>query len=374
MSSHALLSPSSSSRWLMCPPSARLCEGIEDKTSSFAEEGTDAHTLCEYKVNKALGYKVENPTGNLQYYNEEMENCAEEYTAFVLETFQKEKDEGKGPLIITEQRLDITRYVPECRGTGDCIIIADKSLHIIDFKYGQGVPVSAEKNSQMMLYALGALEMFSSLYEVEEVSMTVFQPRLANISTFHLTTQELTHWADSYLAPRAEMAFTGEGEFCSGSHCRFCRVKGTCRKRAEENLELAKYEFEEPALLRDEEIAEILTKVEELVSWVNDIKGYGFSVLSRGGKLEGFKLVEGRSVRKYTDEDSVAQAVSEEGFDPYEHKVLGITAMTELLGKARFNEILGSCIYKPKGKPTLVPESDKRPAITIDDFNDMEEK
>ncbi len=374
MSSHALLSPSSSSRWLMCPPSARLCEGIEDKTSSFAEEGTDAHTLCEYKVNKALGNKVEDPTLNLQYYSEEMESCAEEYTAYVLESFQKEKDEEKDPLIITEQRLDITRYVPECRGTGDCIIIADKSLHIIDFKYGQGVPVSAEKNTQMMLYALGALEMFSSLYEVEEVSMTVFQPRLANISTFHLTTEELTYWAVSYLAPRAEMAFTGEGEFCSGSHCRFCRVKGTCRKRAEENLELAKYEFKEPALLRDEEIAEILTKVDELVSWVNDIKGYGFSVLSRGGKLEGFKLVEGRSVRKYTDEDSVAQAVREEGFDPYEHKVLGITAMTELLGKARFNEILGSCIYKPKGKPTLVPESDKRPAITIDDFNDMEEK
>jgi len=374
MSSHALLSPSSSSRWTMCPPSARLCADIEDKASVFAAEGTEAHTLCEFKVNKALGLESGNPTLTLQYYSEEMESCAEEYATFVLETLQKEKDAGKDPLILTEQRLDISTFVPECSGTGDCVIIADKSLHIIDFKYGKGVSVSAEQNTQMMLYALGALEMFGPLYEVDEVSMTVFQPRLANISTFTLTTEELTTWAVSYLKPRAELAFKGEGEFCSGPHCKFCKVKATCRKRAEENLELARYEFTEPALLSDEEIADILTKADELASWVSDIKGYGLSVLSRGGTLKGFKLVEGRSVRQYTDEESVAKTVSEAGFDPYAHKVLGITAMTELLGRSRFNEILGSFIYKPKGKPTLVPESDKRPAITINDFDDMEEK
>ena len=373
MSDHALLSPSASSRWTKCPPSARLCEGIEDKTSIFAEEGTEAHTLCEYKLNKELGLEVQSPIPSLQYYTEEMDNCAEDYAAFVLEIYLKEKDAGKDPLIFTEQKLDISKYAPECSGTGDCIIIADKSLHVIDFKYGQGVLVSAEQNTQMMLYALGALEMFGSLYEVTEVSMTVFQPRLANISTFSLSTQELCDWAQRDLIPQAELAFKGEGEFKSGSHCRFCKVKETCRKRAEENLALARYDFAKPVLLRDEEIAEILTQAEELASWVSDIKAYALSILSKGGKLTGFKLVEGRSVRKYTDEESVAQAVKEAGYDPYEHKVLGITAMTGLLGRSHFQEILSPFVCKPKGKPTLVPESDKRPAITINDFDDMEE-
>ncbi len=372
MSKHALLSPSSSSRWTKCPPSARLCEHIEDTTSFFAEEGTEAHTLCEYKVNTALGVHAEDPLGDLQYYNEEMDSCADEYASYVLETFQKEKEAGKDPQIFTEQRLDISRYVPECSGTGDCIIIADRSLHIIDFKYGQGVPVSAEKNTQMMLYALGALQMFGSLYEVDEVLMTVFQPRLANISTCTITAEELVTWAESYLKPRAILAFKGEGDFHSGSHCRFCKVKATCRKRAETNLELARYEFIEPALLADDEIAQILTQADDLASWVKDIKGYGLSVLRRGGSLPGFKLVAGRSVRKYTDEKSVAHAVKDAGYDPYDHKILGITAMTKLLGRSRFQELLGSCIYKPKGKPTLAPESDKRPAITINNFNDME--
>jgi len=184
---------------------------------------------------------------------------------------------------------------------------------------------------------------------------------------------ELTNWAESYLKVQAELAYQGKGEFCSGPHCRFCKVKATCRKRAEENLDLARFEFAEPALLEDSEIAEILIKAEELESWASDIKGYALSVLSRGGKLEGFKLVEGRSIRKYTDEKAVAEAVTESGFDPYDHKVLGITAMTDLLGRARFNDILGRFIYKPKGKPTLVPESDKRPAITINDFDNLEE-
>jgi hypothetical protein len=325
-------------------------------------------------VSKALGLAVGDPRPKLRYHNEEMGNCADEYASFVLDAYQAEKDSGKDPLILLEQRLDISSFVPECSGTGDCVIIADRNLHIIDFKYGQGVAVSAERNTQMMLYALGALNMFGSLYEVEEVSMTVFQPRLANVSTFTMDAGELTHWAESYLRPRAELAFSGGGEFCSGPHCRFCKVKATCRKRAEQNLELARYEFAEPVLLGDHEIAGILTKADDLASWVGDIRGYALSVLERGGKLEGFKLVEGRSVRRYTDDQAAAGAVSASGLDPYEHKVLGITAMTSMLGRSRFNEILGPFIYKPRGKPTLVPDSDKRPAITINDFDDMEEK
>ncbi len=373
MSKHALLSPSSSSRWLKCTPSARLCEAYEDKTSSFAEEGTEAHTLCEYKVDLALGYESENPIPSLKYYNEEMESCADEYASYVLETYEKEKAEGRDPLIFTELKLDISQYVPECSGTGDCLIIADKTLHIIDFKYGQGVLVSAEENTQMMLYALGALDMFGSLYEITDVAMTVFQPRLSNISTYTIKADELTEWATTVLKPRAELAFSGEGEFSSGSHCKFCKVKATCRKRAETNMEFARFDFINPQLLSNEEVSEILSKVDELSSWANDIKGYGLSVLSRGGTINGFKLVEGRSVRTYTDEKAVAQAIQDAGHDPYDHKVLGITAMTKLLGKPRFYELLGSYVYKPKGKPTLAPESDKRPAITINDFDNVEE-
>uniref|UniRef100_UPI003BB6F8D6 DUF2800 domain-containing protein n=1 Tax=Pleomorphochaeta sp. DL1XJH-081 TaxID=3409690 RepID=UPI003BB6F8D6 len=219
---------------------------------------------------------------------------------------------------------------------------------------------------------LGAIGMFSSLYDLQQVSMTVFQPRLANVGTFTMDVGELLEWADSFLKPRAELAFTGQGEFCSGPHCRFCKVKATCRKRAEANLDLARYEFAKPVLLGDHEIAEILTQADELASWVSDVKAYAFSLLEKGGTLEGFKLVEGRSIRRYTDEAAAAEAVRSAGFDPYEHKVLGITAMTNLLGRTRFNEILGSHVVKPKGKPTLVPEGDKRPAITIHDF--MEEK
>jgi hypothetical protein len=372
MAKHALLSPSSAARWTSCPPSARLCEHIEEGPSLFAEEGTEAHALCEYKVRLALGLPAQDPIPTLGFYNEQMEDCANEYTAFVLDALQQEKDVKRDPIILLEQKVDISSYVPECSGTADCIIVSDRHLHVIDFKYGQGVPVSAERNTQMMLYALGAIGMFASLYEMEQVSMTVFQPRLANVGTFTMASEELLEWADSYLRSRADLAFKGEGDFCSGPHCRFCKVKATCRKRAEANLDLARYEFAKPVLLGDHEIAEILTQADELASWVSDIRGYAFSLLERGGTLEGFKLVEGRSIRRYADEAAAADAVRSAGFDPYEHKVLGITAMTELLGRTRFNEILGSHVVKPKGKPTLVPEGDKRPAITINDF--MEEK
>lgn len=373
MSSHSLLSPSSSERWLHCPPSARLGEDIEDSSSTYAEEGTEAHALCEFRVNKALGRETEDPTPSLQYYNEAMGDHTDDYAAYVLEQYEAAKEQSDDALILTEQRLDLSRFVPDCRGTGDCIIIAGRMLHIIDFKYGQGVPVSSEGNTQMMLYALGALEMFGTLYEIDRVLMTVYQPRLANISTWAMTAPELLGWAESFLRPRALLAYQGEGEFESGPHCRFCKVKATCRRRAEDNLELARYDFAAPELLEDDEIAEVLTKAEELMAWASDIKGYAFSLLCRGGTLKGFKLVRGRSSRKYTDEEAVAQAVQQAGHDPFDHKVLGITAMTDLLGKSRFQELLGSLVYKPPGTPTLVPESDKRPAITITDFNDMEE-
>jgi hypothetical protein len=371
---HALLSPSSSQRWLNCPPSARMGEHIEDTTSIFAEEGTDAHTLSEYKINKALGLVVENPKANLKYYDEAMDDHTDGYAIYILEQYEMAKSKNKDALILTEQQLDISKFVPNCKGTGDCIILADKTLHVIDFKYGQGVLVSSENNTQMMLYALGALEMFSSLYEIDQVLMTVYQPRLSNISTYTIATTELLNWAENYLKPQALLAHEGKGEFQSGEYCRFCKVKATCRRRAEDNLELAKYDFRSPPLLHNNEIGEILKKAEELVLWASDIKEYAFSLLNRGEKLEGFKLVRGRSNRKYIDDEAVAKIVKNAGYDPYDNKILGITAMTSLLGKNQFQELLGSLIHKPLGAPTLVPESDKRPAITINDFNDMEEK
>ncbi len=276
------------------------------------------------------------------------------------------------PIVLVEQRLDFSRWVPEGFGTGDCLIVADNVLHIIDFKYGLGVLVESEGNPQMMCYALGALDIYDGIYDISSVRMTIFQPRRDNISTYTMDKNDLLEWADTILSPTAKLAYVGEGEFKAGNHCQFCKVKATCRKRAEYNLELAKYDFEMPANLEDTEIAAILPKVDELVSWVNDIKEYALQQALSGTAYDGYKVVEGKSNRRYMNEQSVAAIVSDNGFDPYEKKLLGITAMTSLLGKAKFNELLGSLIEKPQGKPTLVPNTDKRPALNtaFDDFNE----
>lgn len=276
-----------------------------------------------------------------------------------------------------EQRLDFFRWVENGFGTGDCVIVADEVLQIIDYKHGLGILVSAGDdehggNSQMMCYALGALEVFGAIYDINQIKMTIFQPRRNNISTYTISKEDLLKWADEVLAPTAQLAYVGKGEFNAGDHCTFCKVKATCRKRAEYNLELAKYDFEMPATLDDTEIAAILEKVDEMISWGNDIKDYALQQAQSGVHFEGWKIVEGRSNRKYTDENAVADTVKDAGFDPYEKKLLGITAMSTLLGKKKFEELLGGLIYKPPGKTALVPESDKRPAMNtaIDDFKE----
>ena len=369
---HAILSASSSHRWLECPLSAKLCSEQPDTASEYAQEGTDAHALCEHKLKALLGMETTDPTENLTYYNEEMERCANEYAVYVSEQVEKTKSVCKGPVVLVEQRLDFSRWVPEGFGTGDCVIVADGTLTIVDMKYGLGILVSAENNPQMMLYALGALELFDSIYDINTVSMTIFQPRRDNISEHTISKEDLLRWADEVLAPTALLAIKGEGEFKAGDHCRFCKARKTCRKRAEYNLELARYDFEPPATLDDIEIADILAKADELVSWVTDVKEYALHQALSGVSYDGFKVVEGRSNRKYTDENAVVEAVKSAGFDPYEHSVLGITAMTALLGKKKFTELLGGLIEKPQGKPTLVPMSDKRPAINTanEDFKE----
>ncbi len=360
---HALLSASSSHRWLNCPPSARLCESYEDKGSEYAAEGTSAHMLCEYKLKVALGIRAKDPTADLSFYNAEMEDCTNGYAAYILELVEMAKQSCADPVVLIEQRLDFSKYVEGGFGTGDCLVIADGTLHIVDYKHGQGVLVEAEDNPQMKLYALGALEIFDGIYDIDTVSMTIYQPRRDNVSTYTVFKESLYQWAEEILKPTAELAYAGDGEFNCGEWCLFCKVKHECRARAERNLELARYDFKLPPLLENDEVEDILGKIDSLISWANDIKNYALQTALGGKQWNGWKLVEGRSNRRYTDEAAVADAVSAAGFDPYERKVLGITAMTSLLGQKRFEEVLGGYIEKPQGKPTLVPESDKRPAI-----------
>lgn len=370
--SHAILSPSSSERWINCPPSAKENAG-GDTGSSYAQQGSEAHLMAEWKVKKALGHKVRDPTDELEYFNEEMEECTDAYCEFVMEQVQTAKESCPDPLVLVEQRLDFTRWVAESFGTADCICVADGTMTVVDFKYGLGVLVDAENNSQMRMYALGALNLFESLYDIETVRMIIFQPRRDNISTAEVTKEELLGWAEEVLIPAAALAAKGEGDYSAGKHCQFCKIKATCRKRAEYNLQMAQYDFAVPDTLADDEISMILDRADTFIGWVNDVKSYALEQAIGGKQYPGFKVVEGRSNRRYTDGDAVAAAVTEAGFDPYERKLMGVTAMTKMLGTKKFNTLLGSLIEKPKGKPTLVPESDKRPAWTIDDFKEENE-
>ena len=373
MAKHAVLSASSSERWINCPPSARLCETYEDKGSDYAAEGTDAHTLCEYRLKQALGIPTEDPIENLSWYNEEMEECAAGYAAYVVELLETAKQTCSDPVVMIEQRVDFSRWVQEGFGTADCILIADGVLNIVDYKHGKGVEVSAEGNTQLSLYSLGALEIFDGIYDIDRVCVHIFQPRKSNVVSFMMDKADLYQWADTELTEKAQLAYEGQGSFSCGEWCRFCKAKAECRERAEANLALARYEFQSPALLDDEEIADILGKVDALTAWASDVKEYALQQAISGKEWIGWKLVEGRSNRKYTSEAAVAATVEGAGFDPYERKVLGVTAMQKMLGKTRFEELLAPYIEKPQGKPTLVPESDKRPAMNTAKNDFMEE-
>ena len=369
---HALLSASSSHRWLHCPPSIRLGEKFENKSSDYAQQGTEAHSLCEYKLKAALGRRARDPTKKLSFYDKEMEICADSYAEYVLEQVAKAKDVCADPLVLIEQRVDFSHYVKEGFGTADCVIVADKLLQVIDYKHGQGVLVEAEENPQMMCYALGALNLFADLYDIGEIRMTIFQPRRDNVSMYKISKSDLCLWAENVLAPAATLAYAGEGDFSCGDWCRFCNAKHVCRKRMEYSMQLAQYDFKAPDILADEEIEVVLSKVEELVSWAADVKEYALQLALRGKAWSGWKLVEGRSVRKYTDAEAVAAAVKAAGYNPFEEKILGITAMTAVLGKKNFEEIVGGFIERPQGKPTLVPMAEKRPALSTaqEDFSE----
>lgn len=363
MGKHALLSASSSLRWLNCTPSARLETQFTDTGSIYAAEGTAAHSLAEHKLKRALKRRSRRPVSD--YDCDEMEECTDGYVSFIMEQVEDAGRKCIDPVVLIEQHLDYSRYVEGGFGTGDCIIVADGTLSVIDFKYGKGVAVEAERNPQMMLYALGALELFGALYEIEKIQMIIYQPRLESVSTWEITVQELMDWVKSELVPKAVLAAQGEGEFISGRWCRFCKARNQCRARAEGFLKLAQMEFREPALLTEEEIAEVLSMADELAKWSADVYAYAASqAITHGKQWSGFKLVEGRSNRKYSSEEDVAKAARAAGYkDIYKQSLIGITEMEKLMGKKKFSEILGTLVYKPTGKITLVPESDRRPPV-----------
>lgn len=360
---HAKLGPSGAHRWLNCTPSANQELEFADRTTEAAAEGTAAHALAEHKLRKALKMRSIRPVS--QYDCDEMEAHTDDYVQFILEAREEAKQLCADPLILIEQRLDLTCYVPDSFGTGDCLIVADHLLHVIDFKYGQGVLVESEENPQMMLYALGALRLFDGLYDIDTVAMTVYQPRRDNVSTWTTTVEELLAWAEETLKPKAAMAFNGEGEFTPGPWCTFCKAAVKCRARAEAKLQLAKYEFAKPPLLTDEEIEEILSKLDDLTKWAGEIVAYAQdAAINHGKHWNGFKLVESKTNRKYSDEAAVIDAAKAAGYhDIFRKSLIPITEMEKLMGKKTFASVLGGLVVKPQGKPTLVPASDKRPAI-----------
>ena len=366
-SKHAVLSASGAHRWLHCNPSARLELEFADRETEAAAEGTAAHALAEHKLKKALKLRSRKPVS--PYDCDEMDAYTDGYVEFVLEQLEEAKALCADPLVLIEQRLDFSCYVPDGFGTGDCLIVADKLLHIIDFKYGQGVLVDAEENPQMMLYALGALRQFDHLYDIAQVAMSIYQPRRENVSTWTISVEQLMEWAEHTLKPKAEMAYQGEGDYVPGPWCTFCKAAVKCRARAEAKLQLAKYEFAMQPLLTDAEIEDILSRLPGLTKWAGEIEAYAQDAAIHHGKVwHGFKLVESRTNRKYTDEDAVIRAANAAGYhDIFKKSLIPITEMEKLMGKKAFAEILGNLVEKPKGKPTLVPVSDRRPAITTTD-------
>lgn len=395
MAKHALLSPSGASRWLACTPSAVLESKFPDKAGKAADEGTLAHKVgetlleryldllspqqCELRLNNLKTEYTEKFASDAKEGNEGfalMLGHCEEYAAFVMEKFAEAKSHTRDAMIFLEQQIDMREYVPEGFGTADAIIIADSVADMIDLKYGKGVHISAENNKQMMLYALGLLAKYDSLYSVDRVRMTIYQPRIDNYSSWEMSVEALKQWAVDELVPKAKLAFKGKGDFVPGEHCMFCRVKATCKANAEFQMAIAQAAFAEPvdmeepmnfkseALLTEDEITDILNRAPMFSKWVKAITEYALSEsVNHGKKWPGFKLVEGRSNRKYSDPEKVVETLQSNGFSDdqlYTKKILSFTAMTGLIGKAVFKEVVEPLLVKPPGKPALVPQADKR--------------
>lgn len=374
---HALLGASKAGQWINCPPSAKLQESIPDSRSEYAEEGTTAHELAEIKLRrrilpcdsikrKALDKKLEIIQAS-KYYGQEMEDAVQAYVETVEERFMAAKARSEDAVVLLEEKLDFTEWVPEGYGTGDVVLIADGVLEVIDLKYGKGVPVSAVGNPQIRLYGLGAWTGYNYLYDIQEVHMTIVQPRLDSISTDVMPIGELLEWAETVVKPAAALAFAGEGEYKSGDHCRWCKVKGNCRARADANMEALQHEFKDPALLGFDEIGSILFIAQQLKAWAGDVEDYAFEQAKVGNRIPQWKLVEGRSNRSISDKDAAMSRLltSEYTSDKYlkPQDLLGIGDLEKRIGKKELATLLDGLIVKPPGKPVLVPETDKRPEL-----------
>ncbi|MCM1024432.1 MAG: DUF2800 domain-containing protein [Prevotella sp.] len=364
---HALLSASAAERWINCPPSARFTENMPDTESPHAAEGTLAHALAELKVRKKFDAMKKSEydkrlkeIGSDPLYAPEMDDHTDTYLDCILKIahgYNKVK-----PYVAAEKRLDYSAYAPDGFGTCDCVMLCKNDLHIFDFKYGKGVPVSAVDNPQLKLYALGAIAEYGFLYDIQSVTLHIIQPRLDSISDFSIGADKLAAWGNS-IRPIAELADKGEGEFRCGDWCRFCKAKAVCRKRAEDFFTLEGSVNMPKELLSDGEIGEALTRAQALKNWVTDLEEYVLNAILNGSEIAGWKAVEGRSVRKITDIDGAFEILEKEGYDEavlYERKPLTLTELEKLVTKKKLEELIGGMIVKPQGKPTLAPESDKR--------------
>lgn len=381
---HAKLSASGSEKWMTCTPSARMEEPFPDEGSEFAREGTFAHAVFEQELLHYLGREVEPLPNELMHFDSPaLVDYVRESVNYCIKRIEAARARCKDPVFYVERRLDFSRWVPEGFGTGDFVIITDELVEVLDLKYGKGIFVDAKDNSQMRLYGLGAFNELADLYDIQKVRMTVLQPRLGNYSSEELSIAELLKWADEAVVPAAKLAWAGEGTFVPGPHCTssFCKARYTCPARAEGALAVARQEFGSlpPAVdtLTVDRIAQLLPSADAVIDWFTDLKAYALKQAEKGTTVPGYKLVEGRSNRKYSDQDAVAKALRDAEVPDeiaYERSLLGITAMEKAIGKKKFAEVLGDLITKPEGKPTLVPEGDKRPALTsrasaLDDFS-----
>lgn len=375
MTAHAKLSPSAASRWLTCTAAPALEANFENKSSDYAEEGTFAHELAELEARYALGLFTKSQyTKSLKklksnrWFSQEMHDYTNDYATYIKETFLVSQESCEDTFAELEVKLDLTAYVPEGFGTADCIIVSDGTLNVIDFKYGKGVKVSADNNSQMKLYALGALEEYGCIYDIENIRMTIVQPRLNSIEVADLSTDSLINWGLNIVKPQARKAYDGKGEYSpSESACRFCRAAGSCRARADMMISLFE-DNPEPKLLSANEAGKILLKAAGMNAWLSALEAVVFDGISSGETVEDWKIVEGRSNRKYTDEAKVIDSLKKAGYSDdqiFTRKVITITAVEKLLGKKKSGEILKGLIFKPKGSPTLAEISDKREALNL---------
>ena len=367
---HAKLSASSAARWLHCPKSVVLTEGLPDKVSDFAREGTLAHSIAEQVLTEYKTYgravmmypSVPSSVKKDPLYYDGMVDDVKPYVDYVIDTFEAH---GEGAVLEIERRVDFSEWVPHGFGTSDALIISDGTLEVIDLKFGKGVMVDATENPQMMLYALGAYDANTYIYDIEKVRMTIVQPRLDHISTFEMSVDGLLAWANETVKPTAQLAYKGEGFQQAGDWCRWCKLKETCRVRANTMLDMTS--LREKASLTDDELDYILSHAKEIQNWLSDVERGALERVAGGKPIKGWKLVEGRSNRKIADEGKLIVAMTQAGwgedeiFKPKELQTL--TNLEKLVGKKRFAEEFGDLVYKPEGKATLVPESDKRPEL-----------